>query len=1001
MLASPFGAGVTQSPEADSALDRRMLSQEPRTRLDGWQARLAKHFTRIAEVRREADWPVFALEHGLNANERDALMQDVRECVTAGPAREIALPWVVYAAEIGYEYSGFEYWQTFESKTPGWQQQWRDRVRSRFATFAATYHGAVPDGNWAHQFNIIAWPITHGILPRDLQRQLAELLYDASMTFQAETFSSAEALGSHLQKRCLSYSSRFRQFAENVTLLGQIALALLLQDTGDAPGGVAGVVLEADTLARIVSDLNRERDARQWLADARSAARFRVRGLSRIPLRGRRGELVSSGDRAREAQDAAEILPRPHFLLREQAPNWWQVRVELPNLANLATRSPRVSDILMRSQGRVAGAAVPILAKGRIVREAAPTVALSSWPEPQTQLLSFEGAPPELDALLRANFSMDSADHWLFVIRSDGQAHELATRVLRTGASYLLLQKKETRNPVAGLGIRVVEVSCKGVFGLRIDVPEQASDALTDVLAILGLEVAQTLEVWPAGLPVPEWSGDGYAEWVGGQPIILGVRADSRLVRLTVTVDGILQPDLQFEAESSVGDSVFLQLPTLRPGPHQIRIAAHTAEKAKDVTGPQSPDAYALPGLSGDLSCLIREPRTAAAGQVGALSFAILPKVPSLEDVWEDRIDIHVAAPGASSVRCRVVLWSSAQRELFSRQLTLPSPCGTDTWRHYFGALRSAADEVYDDAQSCTITFESGALGRAILSAERDFRSLRWAVRANGHRAELVDMQGGGNVTAVVYRCSEPALESPLDALALRTGVSVENEGKLLVARRGGQVAALISVPRQNAHDFSSLLVRPRVASSGHSIAEMRRLISLAQLWEGARLGGSTLSRVRQHACVQAIMSAVFGALSGRAWEAVEAQIRNGCDIGQLLRTTALTVAPAKADVATKEAFVRRLQSLGSVSEDTLEESFVGVISWLATDDSAVQCAPFALMLASSPLAACCWADDHPLSKGSMGDTLTEYLNYLCSAQFIGRAARYVRLQRLAVIGGY
>lgn len=999
MLVRPLGAAVEQSPEGNWTRDRRLLSPDPRTRLDGWQARLARHFTRIAEVRREADWPVFALEHGLNASERDALMRDVHECVTDGPGRNTALPWIVYAAEIGYEYSGFEYWQTFEAKTPGWQKQWRDLVRSCFATFAMTYHGAVPEGDWAHQFNIIAWPITHGILPRDLQRQLAELLYDASTTFRPETFSSAEALGSHLQRRCHSYSSRFRQFAENITLLGQIALALLLQDSGDARGGVTGVVLEADTLARIVNDLSRERDARQWLAHARSVARVRVRGLSRIPLRGHRGESVGSDDRPSEATDIAELPPRPRFVLREQTPDSWQVRLELPNLAHLATRSPRVSDFLMSSQGLVAGATAPILAKGRIMREIAPTVALSSWPEPQTKLLSFSGAPPELEALLHAGFVMNSADHWLFVIRSNGEAHELSTRVLRTGVSYLLLQKKEIRNPAAGLGIRAVKVSCKGVFGLRIDVPEQASDALTDVLAILGLEVAQTLEVWPAGLPVSEWSGDGYAEWVAGQPIILGIRADRRLVRLTATIDGIRQVDLELKAESVVGDSVFLQLPMLRPGPHQIRIAAHLGEEAKGITSPQSSDGCALPDLSGNLSCLIREPRTAAAGQAGALSFAILPKAPSVEDVWEDRIDIHVAAPGVSSVRCRVVLRTSDQRELLSRQFTLPSPCGTDTWRHHFGDLRSAADEVYDDAQSCTITFEAGALGRAVLSAERDFRSLRWAVRENGRRAELVDMQGNGNATAVAYLCSAPVQGSPLDLLALQRGVSVENEGKLLVARRDGQVAALIVVPRQNVQNFSSLLVRPRVSPTGHSVAEMRKLIGLAQLWEGARLGGSTLSRIRQQACVQAIISAVFGALGGRTWETVEAQVRDGANLGQILSTAALTIAPGKADEATSEMFARRLQSLRFVSEDNLEERFVGMISWLTSDNSAIQCARFALLLTSSPLGACRWADVHPLSGRGPRDALAGYLDYLCGAQFIARAARYVRLQRLALLG--
>ncbi|HEY9228260.1 MAG TPA: hypothetical protein VIP11_16510, partial [Gemmatimonadaceae bacterium] len=278
----------------------------------------------------------------MSATELDSLVRDVRECASEGPRRDFALPWVVYAAEFGYAYSGFEYWQTFGSETPGWQPQWRSQMRDRFVAFANAYNGAEPDGDWAGQFRIIAWPITHGILPRDLQRQLAHLLYDASMTFRPEILSSAAALGHHLRARSFGYSSRFRQFAENAMLLGQIALALLLQDDADALGGAGGAILQADALARIVHDLNDERDARQWLADARSsAARFRLRGVSRIPVRGRPSGIAPNTDPARQSPDADEPLPRPRFLLREETAGRWQVRLQFPNLAALAARSSR------------------------------------------------------------------------------------------------------------------------------------------------------------------------------------------------------------------------------------------------------------------------------------------------------------------------------------------------------------------------------------------------------------------------------------------------------------------------------------------------------------------------------------------------------------------------------------------------------------------------------------------------------------------------------------
>ena len=91
--------------------------------LDSWQARLAKHFSQLREDR-NATWgdkPIFALEHGLEPAEVQALSAAVRAHIAhTAPDIDHALAWIVYAAEIGYGYCGDEYWQTFEEQTPGW-----------------------------------------------------------------------------------------------------------------------------------------------------------------------------------------------------------------------------------------------------------------------------------------------------------------------------------------------------------------------------------------------------------------------------------------------------------------------------------------------------------------------------------------------------------------------------------------------------------------------------------------------------------------------------------------------------------------------------------------------------------------------------------------------------------------------------------------------------------------------------------------------------------------
>ncbi len=88
-----------------------------------WQKRLENHFRELSTHRRRKfpDRRIFGLEHGLDISETQALTTAVRAHIADGPpAWDHALAWMVYASEIGYRYSGDEYWQTFEDETPGW-----------------------------------------------------------------------------------------------------------------------------------------------------------------------------------------------------------------------------------------------------------------------------------------------------------------------------------------------------------------------------------------------------------------------------------------------------------------------------------------------------------------------------------------------------------------------------------------------------------------------------------------------------------------------------------------------------------------------------------------------------------------------------------------------------------------------------------------------------------------------------------------------------------------
>src|SRR5262245_27695754 len=109
------------------------------------QRRLHDHFTQLRTARNSIapGTHVFALEHGLPKEELALVRSTVLAAVKHSDLpRDRGLPFVVYAAEIGYAYSGDEYWQTFANRTPGWWElgdSGRQYVRSQYQRFRNDY----------------------------------------------------------------------------------------------------------------------------------------------------------------------------------------------------------------------------------------------------------------------------------------------------------------------------------------------------------------------------------------------------------------------------------------------------------------------------------------------------------------------------------------------------------------------------------------------------------------------------------------------------------------------------------------------------------------------------------------------------------------------------------------------------------------------------------------------------------------------------------------------
>ena len=919
--------------------------------------------------------PVFALEHGLAESEIEAVSRALRAYLAPkAPSWDHRLPWIVYAAELGYRYSGNEYWQTFEEETPGWAahgDRYRSWLRNCYRWFQREYGGATPSGQWAEWFTIICWPITHAVVPKDLQRQLARALYNVRQSFSQEMFASPATLGQLIAERSWTESSRFQNLAQQTELVGQIAAALLLEGESGTEG-----FLYPPTLRRISDDLDRERRGREWLRTARRSAkqRTKIRGLARDSRRTSGPRRI---DEARAEVAALGIEPRIVLQPVDIEGTSWRVSVEIPDLSALSRRFPNARDVLTESRCVVAGNEGRPIARGRFLY-GSQQLGLSRWPTPDEILLQFERSHADLEFLLRTECLLRPGPPWLFRIASDGLAYECRSSRVRPGQRYIVLTTAKV--PASADVVRPADVQCRGIDGVLLDLPSGLSSRLEQVIQDLGLAQSRSFEVWPAGLAAVLWDGEGHGEWIADERPTLGVQSDHPLSMIRVSLDG--QPDSMVKlTRVTPGKPLFLELPRLPVGLHTIRVEA---------TGTEPRDAEDLGYLR--VAMRVREARTWHHGvhPAGPLAVRVDPVVPTLEQLWDGQVEVEILGPRGRTVKCDISLLERGKENPTVRICQpLELPTSPAQWRSHFEThFRSnkGVQRKYDAAYECRVDFTAGELGAFNLWCEREFTPVRWAVGEQNQNPiiRLIDDSGRAEVPQVSH-CSfeKPAVEERLE---FAPEYKVRAPGGLYLARQGEFSAGVIVLPRMRS--LSDLVRSPVIRSRPRSMPAVLEAVGLGCKWAAAKSSGDILSVANRRNTLQAITQHVMGLIGGEGWAKAESDFREQRtrDLSALERAVtkrsdeasfARSLSREVADLAQAsiDQRVRRLAELAT------EHHVLGV----SQGDSAVFRAPdwmaqFALRFASSPRDAVEWAGGHQRAA----------IRHLMEVPVIARAARFL-----------
>lgn len=807
-------------------------------------ARLDVHFQQLHKRRKALDpvSPVFALEHDLSPADHELLFRSVRAAIAQGMgARYLAswLPFIVYAAESGYDYVGDEYWRSFEQSTPGWRSDQRHWIKDWFRRFAAEHGGAVPSGAFAANFTIIAWPITHAVLPTYLQRQLAQLLFEFRAGLSSSLLENPDELGVRLAVRARWYSDRFRVFCQNTALLGQVAAALLAGEDSDSP------YLVRSTLNRLLDGLSRERQARQWLAGAQHAAhRVRSTGFKR--------SAPASTLQARQVRPSA--ARDPVFSLR-YLNRGWNANAELPNLTPLSERLPAVYDELRTLRAKVTGGRRPVPAGGLVY--SGQQIRFESWPDPSKPFVQLEGGTDSANAILADQCVMTNGPWWLYRRQGLGLAVEVKRRLLRPGHSYILVGKDGTEPPAVSWSAPIT-LHVTGASAYQLDVPEQLTDTDVSALLALGMTVLSTVALRPVGIVASAWDGEGAAEWLAGEPAMFGVRSEYTPARCVVTVDG----NPHFVPWPTGQSELILSLDGLEIGSHDV--------------GATLLDTDDRELANGSLTIAIRDPEVRPENATIGEGIRMLasPARPTLSELWDEHATITVDGPRAANAELVVRLRDSEGAELAVTHRKLEFPIGAEEWSRYARSVRADRlfKESYDEADSCELTVRHEGIGMASLTCERGFQPLRWrfSKKHDGSTiATLQDRTDGGGTHVEFFMA-----EAPLTAVSCEPGeaVALPPRGGLLRAT-SAEAASVVLAPTNPNAVIALGKVRPAVAHGGRSKAEIMRLVEAYMLWAKAELPADPFAVHEQQLALGAIARANAVLLCGSYWAALERKL--------------------------------------------------------------------------------------------------------------------------------
>ena len=891
--------------------------------------RQERHFESLSDLKSSSESPVFALEHSLSEDERSGLIKlfnsPRKYCFLKD---DYWLLWVLYAAEIGYSYDGSEYWPSFGGQYENIETSNRNRIKKWFIKFKNKYSGVKPTGKWAEHFTIISWPITHAILPTYLQKQFARTLFDLRHNLIALPSLEPLMIGKLLANKVNFPSNRFQEFLEQEELIGRIVLALL----GDEASLKNQPIIYDYTLKRIFNDLNSINSSRLWLNDTKTYVSDRFKGLGREPIKCR----PIDPQKISKLQNICPNLILQIFSNVEQLEPVWAVWLEFSSFHNLTTIHPKIGNFINSTRFELNGGTVKRPGNWLLSRNR--KAILNSWPKQNSPLIKFESSNIEIDQLINAECQLGKEPNWLFKVKNDGTARHIKSRIVRPGNQYIVLTTEEFQ--LSNEFICACSINCDGVNAYKLIVPTYTSEEFHDFDFInkLDLQIARTVEVWPAGIPCSFWDGEGNSEWLTTENPCIGIHSDHPVEAYSFSINE--DPPTKIMTKDAT-EPLFISLQKLPVGTYKLTVIECRSSSLQKVTNSKPAE--------GILNFYIREPDhwKRDTNTYSGLYITLDPPQNDLNLLSQNKINPLVVGPENYSVSVEIRLFDSDKKLILKKQIgqNFELPFKLDNWRNEFKTFLKSNEELFIEASSGTLTFDGGVMGRKPFLFEQESKPLRWFPKINKNQIQvrLIDDTGVDTTNGKYLRYN---FSSPLTGNSIPDGevlhkIEVKSPGELLFAKIKdySDAVAISNLRKSNSQDFSVLKLNPTIPEE----IDVIDTIKLLAFWYDARALGQ-LVNLTKNEIVDAIISKLYQSFYGKKWFELEKKFRGDLKSSQVLEELESSVSKTNLPQFTNELHsdwenividpkqrILRFQKAANYSEDVSKEHLCIFALYLAS----------------------------------------------------------------------